>query len=491
MADYDVVIVGSGFGGAIPALRLAQDGRKVLCLEWGKKNTPKDFKQTYDPRYLLQLYVTRNNADFTYFVRYARTLGGGSMMFSGAMYRSPSEVFDYVDRSGYKIWPDEINRQVLDPYYDTVDDMLRINQVRWDEVPRAGGTFAKMIDKMGKTCDRGRYNYVDCKQCGFCEAGCIYDRKVTLLRTYIPQAEALGAEFRTECFATNIKPLPGGDGYEVFYRDAWEREHSIKAPMVLMAGGAVETAALLLRSGDDMPNLSDQVGKNFNNNGDIAFVWVLPEDHEFAPFHLYMGRDNSGMMCYAYWKDHRITLHPGGPPPGVIAGLDLHRKGELAWGLEHKRAMKRYYDGRMVIALAIGMVDGVGRIKLDNKGEAVIEFPSSTDVADRDTNDAYINDYITSVETNVAAPIAEANNAELLYTSHDGYEHGDAHCLAATRMAAGADMGVCDPYGEVFGYPNLFVPDSGGIPGGTGVNPAMTIAANAERIADYIVKNKR
>ena len=475
MADYDAVIVGSGFGGAIPALRLAQDGRRVLCLEWGERRTPRDFRHSYSLRYLLDLYVTRNSADYTFFVRYAKTLGGGSVMFSGAMYRSPSEVFEYRDRSGYKVWPDEVTRRSLDPFYDKIEDKLQVNQVSWDDVPRSGGMFAKMVARLGLPVDRGRYNYVGCRQCGFCEAGCIFDRKVTCLHTYIPQAEALGAEFSTGCFATRLRPK--GAGYEVSYLDAWGGERTVSADMVLLAAGAVETPALLLRSRAELPDLSAQVGKNYNNNGDIAFAWLLPEGQ--PTFHLWMGRDNSGVMCYAFWDEHRVTFHPGGPPPAVIAGLDLHREGELAWGLDHKRLMTTHYDGRMVVALAIGLLDGLGRVTLDGTGTARVEFPATP----------YLEEYIARVE-GIARRIGDASGAELIRTSADGYEHGDAHPLGTCRMATDREHGVCDAFGEVFGYPRLFVTDGAAIPGGTGVNPAETIGANAERIADYIVRER-
>ena len=482
-ADYDDVIVGSGFGGSIPALRLAQAGRRVLCLEWGKKWTARDFKQSFDLRYLLQFYSYKNSPDYKFFVRYARMLGGGSMIFSGAMYRSPSDVFAYKDRTGHQVWPSQISRQVLDPYYAKVEQMMKINQVGWDDVPRSGGIFAKMVDRMGLTCDRGRYNYVDCKGCGFCEAGCIFDRKVTMTHSYIPAAEKLGAEFRTRSYVTQLKPK--GTGYEITYRDAWERTHTVTADMALMAGGGVETPAILMRSLSDMPKLSTALGKHYNNNGDIAFAWLLPDT--FEPFHLYMGRDNSGVMCYAFWKEHQITFHPGGPPPAVIAGLELHRPKELAWGLEHKKMMQKYYDGRMMIALAIGMIDGLGEVKIDSAGLPTVYFPPEGSNFKKDNE--YLKKYLGRVE-GVAKKIATANGAELIYTAPDGYEHGDAHCLASARMATSKEQGVCNPYGEVYGYPRLFISDSAGIPGGTGVNPAHTIAANAERIADYIVQNR-
>ncbi|MCX5868272.1 MAG: GMC family oxidoreductase [Proteobacteria bacterium] len=474
----DVVIVGSGFGGGIPALRLAEDGRKVVCLEWGKRNTAKDFLQSWDPRYLATLYNVLNSRDFTMWVRRARTLGGGSVLFSGACLRSPREVFDYVDLTGYKVWPDEITREVMNPFYDLVEAKLKIRQVRWDEVPKAGGTFAKMLANLGKTCDRTCFDYENCLQCGFCEAGCTYSRKITLLDTYIPEAESLGAEFRTECEAFDLEKEPGG--YRVRYQDRYGNWQEIEGGLVILAASAIETPCILLRSRAHLPNLSSQVGKNYNNNGDIAFYFLLPEGWPSAE--LYKGRTNAAVMCYAFWAEHRITFHPGCNPPGIFSAVEIHRRagpGSLPWGLEHKQMVKKYYPDRMLGVLAIGLIDSVGEVGITEDGRPWVDIPMT----------AYLQNYISRVE-GVMQTIAEGNGAELLYTALDGYEHGDAHCLATCRMGRDPARSVCDPYGEVHSYPGLFVSDGSTIPAGTGVNPALTIAANAERIADYIVKNR-
>ena len=475
----DVVIVGSGFGGGIPALRLAEAGRKVVCLEWGKRNTAKDFRQSWDPRYLATLYNVLNSRDFTTLIRRARTLGGGSVLFAGVCLRSPREVFDYVDSTGYKPWPDEVNREVLNPFYDLVEAKLKIRQARWDEVPKAGGTFAKMLANVGKTCDRTCFDYVDCQQCGFCESGCIYGRKITLLDTYIPEAEALGAEFRTECEAYDLEKDP--DGYRVRYHDRDGNWQEIKGELLILAASAVETPCILLRSRASLPNLSSQVGKNYHNNGDIAFYFLLPESWPSAE--LFKGRDNAAVMCYAYWAEHRITFHPGCNPPGIFAAIDIHRRagpGSLPWGLEHKQMVKKYYPDHMLGVLAIGLIDSVGEVGITDDGLPRIDLPLAP----------YLQSYISRVE-GVMQALADGNGAELLYTAAgETYEHGDAHCLATCRMGYDPAQSVCNPYGEVHNYPGLFITDSSTIPAGTGVNPALTIAANAERIADYIVKNR-
>jgi choline dehydrogenase-like flavoprotein len=471
----DVVVVGSGFGGAIPALRLAESGRKVVVLEKGQRRTAKDFRQSWDLRYLYELYTYIQPKDQSVFFRYAKVLGGGSVLFSGACLRPPREVFDYVDpRNDYKVWPKEITRAILDPYCEIIEQKLQITQVSWDEVPKSGGVWAKMLDNAGYTCDRGRFNYVDCQQCGFCQTGCLFDRKITLAHTYIPEAEQLGAEFRTECEAWTLKPVDGG--YLVTYKDKYGNMLEIQGEQVILAGSAIETPAILLRSKNSLPKLSDQVGLNLNNNGDVGFYYSLPSDWAY-PFYHYKGRDNAGVISYAFWQDHRISIHAGSPPPGVISAIDIHRPGELAWGLEHKHFMQQIYANRMIGGLVIGLIPGFGILSINNSGFPRVEFPM-TDI---------LKNYIARVEQ-VLLEIGAANKAELLMTTREGYEYGDAHPLGTCRMGYSPDVAVVDPYGEVYNYPNLFVTDSSTIPGGTGINPALTIAANAERIGQYIAK---
>ena len=90
----------------------------------------------------------------------------------------------------------------------------------------------------------------------------------------------------------------------------------------------------------------------------------------------------------------------------------------------------------------------------------------------------------------VGRQIADETGAKLLRTADDGYEHGDAHPLGTCRMGDDPEFAPCTPFGELRGYPGLFCTDGSSIPGGTGVNPANTIAANAERIATWLVANR-
>lgn len=472
METFDTVIIGSGFGGSIPALRLAQAGAKVLVLEQGEELTNKDFQQSWSFKSQSRLFTTYTSKDFNVFFRYGKGLGGGSITYAAAMLRSPSEVFDYADTSGYKVWPTSVGRTALEPHYEEVERMMDVSRASWADVPRAGGVFATMLERMGLTCDRAMYPIKDCLQCGFCMAGCQFNRKRHLGFNYIPQARAHGAVFRTLCRVNHIRE--DGDGYTVHYHDPHHVERTVGADKVIMAAGALETPAILLRSKPYLKDLHPHVGKNLNNNGDVAMVFLLPAD--FPDAYMYMGRNNAGMITYAFWEEHKITIHAGAGPPALFAALDVVREGgqkpDVALGVDFKHFMRDNYPHKLVSSLAIGLVDGVGEVTVNDKG--LLEFTMP------------MNDHLTGYIDKVAGvgrQMADACGAELLRTADHTYEHGDAHPLGTVRMGDDGNKAPCTPDGELRTNPGIFCADGSVIPGGTGVNPAHTIAANAERIA--------
>jgi choline dehydrogenase-like flavoprotein len=246
---------------------------------------------------------------------------------------------------------------------------------------------------------------------------------------------------------------------------------------VLRAAGAIETPAILLRSRADLPDLSPHVGKNFSNNGDVAWYFALPEGHRFPRYRLWAGRNNAVMITYAFWDEHRITIHTGSNPPGVIAAVDIAREGGLPYGLAHKRLMRELYPSRLVGAIAIGLAPATGEVTIDGRGNVHVSLPLTPELG------AYMDRVI-----GVARQMAAANGAEILRTAREGYERGGAHPLGTCRMGDDPRESVTTPEGEVRGTPGLFVTDASTLPGGTGANPALTIAANAERIARRIVE---
>lgn len=478
----DAVIVGSGFGGSISALELAEDGRKVLVLEQGRRIHPQnDFKLSWSPKYLYQFYRFYVNAQSNFFYYSASVMGGGSVLYAGASPRAPSEAFIYEDEiTGKNRWPLGITRQTLDPFYAGIEAKLNVNLISWDDVSRVGSAFAQMLLNAGKSCDRVPMAIVGCKGMGQCQAGCPIGAKRTLLHNYIPESEALGATYQADSDVRTIKPLPG-PLWEVSYLEN-QSPKKVTTPLLILAAGTLGTAAILLRSKADLPKLSPAAGDHFHNNGDVPFAFELPPDwaQENFPFTIYKGRNNPGVITYAYWDSKKITVHPGSVPPTIFTGLDFYMSdGTPPLGLNYKLWAKEVYSqNRFLPCLVMGMAPPGGKVTVGLTGEPEVSF-------DPGVMGPYVERVMGAIRE-----IAQANGAKILYTGRDQtFDWGGAHGMGTCRMGSDPADAVCDSNGQVFHYPKLFVADGSLIPGGVGVNPSLTIAANAARIAKYIRSN--
>lgn len=476
---FDAVIVGSGYGGTIPATRLAQAGMRVLVLERGERFATTDLRQSDDPRYITQvidLVVSSSNVGF----RTGKLVGGASIPMDGAHFRMPRMSFEAVDATGRRYWPEAYSRSVMDPYYDRAEAMLRVRQFGWDEIPKAGGLFAKMMDVAGASCERARMNYTDCVHCGFCAQGCTFDKKMTLLHTYIPLAEAAGAQFRARCFVDHVERV--GTEYVVHYARDGEA-HTACAPRLVIGCGGIHTPALLLRSASHLPGLSAHVGKNFNNNGEHPYIGILPpEFDDLSTYQCWKGMDNAGMMSFEWMASEGFSLHPGaGLEPSLFASAieaaDHPVLPRRSWGMEYKRFVESVYPHRVIAFSALGLAEGHRSVTL--RGDGTPDFQEE----DRTAFDAYLDRLEAVLET-----VAHASGVTILpAVSRESAGMTSAHLLSSCRMAERPEDGVVDPNGQVFGYENMYICDASAIPFALGVNPALNISALAERTADHIV----
>ena len=144
----DVLVIGSGFGAAAPALRLAEAGLAVTMIEKGPHiDHTRDFRQTQDPQYLLK-YLHGLSGDHLS-LTYAEALGGGSGFYEMVSLRAPSLAFRQRDDSGRALWPAGLDRTSLDPYYDRAEGMLRVEQIVPHEVPKSRLVFSLMMKNLG------------------------------------------------------------------------------------------------------------------------------------------------------------------------------------------------------------------------------------------------------------------------------------------------------------------------------------------------------
>ncbi|NIS62308.1 MAG: NAD(P)-binding protein [Proteobacteria bacterium] len=487
--SVDICIIGSGFGGSITAARLSEGSdRKIVVLEKGKRWSGDDFQQSQDTKYLLQLY--EDIVGDGIFIGLGKGVGGGSLIYSSMCFRAPTSVFEQEDNNGRRIWPDCYTRYNLDPYYDIVESVLKVVQLGWKKgkgirpwqlLSKRDGVFARGCDLLGKTCDPARVSLLDCRNCGWCSTGCKFDKKQSLNLNYIPMAEDNGVEFRAECEARLIRPIWGG--YELIYKDlragAWK---TIRAKVVIVAGGTIHSPALLLRSRRYLPRLSTHVGRNLSGNGDIALGGVIPPDVLLGlfgedKFEAYKGKI-MGSISYGWWDEGIVLEAAFGLPIGPGVKYPIHLEGASPpyyWGLEHKHMM-REYGNHVLFITGLGLDGNDGTVTIDGRGSPKACWKTSE--KSRAIYDAQIG---------AARQIIEALGGTMIITHY--MKTGEvitAHPLGTCRMAGDVSEGVVDENCRVFNYPNLYVVDGSVVPTSLGVNPALTISAIAEKVARNI-----
>jgi enediyne biosynthesis protein E9 len=495
----EALIVGSGFGAAAPALRLTERGVKVLMIEKGPDIVPsRDFRQTSDPRYLLRYLksVDSNSIGFTY----AEGLGGGSGFYEMVSLRTPTIAFEQRDPDGYRYWPNALTRSQLDPYYDIAEKMLNVEQIAEDEVPKSGVVFSYMMKRLGYSCERCRYAVKGCFGSGFCVSGCIFGAKQSLHENYLPQAKELGLQVMTDVEAWDIQTIPHEpvDDHttlaEIPYRYEVKCRHgatgeffTIQAKLVVLGGGTVGTAQLLMRSKENMPFLSDHVGKNIAFNGGVKAVGLLPEG--FIEGDMLSGRSHPGMISYQFLESHGITIAAAKPLPlQVVTTARLVLDGDPQtlgdWGEAGDKLMKLYRH-RMIILVAFGLTPPVAHLNRSGDGSMEPVLDLTPELRSYYQN---VQSILDSIFTRNGCELVKVHMIDGEGTDYKDIHYGTAHMVGSARMADSKKHGVVDANGEVFDYPGLYVSDGAAIPTSLSVNTSLTILANAERIGHVLVK---
>ncbi len=486
--DYDAIVVGSGFGAAAPALRLAESGLRVLVLEKGPAIDPlRDFKQTQDPKYLMRWFRGLDGPHFG--MTFVEGLGGASGFYEMVSLRAPSVAFGQADE-GRRLWPEGLDRSALDPWYERAEQMLRVRQIRPEDVPRSGLVFSQMMKDQGYSCERARYAETGCIDSGFCVTGCIYGVKQSPLTTYIPAAKAAGAEYRCDTEVLEIGPVwseagrPAA-GYELYVRTRGKDsgKSRLRAPIVVLAAGTVGTARLLFASRHRLGRLNPHVGRNICFNGGVKAAAVLG-DH-LPDGDMFTGRTHAGMISYEFLESRGITISAVKAMP-LMASVSFRLREEPTdplWGAPHVKLMKKYR--RRVLGLyAMGLTPAAG---------AVVQKPGGK-LATRLDRTPELEEYYRSTKALLRSIFVGSGcqPLEISYVTREGMpreEHyvGTAHQVGSCRMADRADDGVCDRSGQMFGWPGLYVADGAAVPTSLAVNPSLTILANSERITDGIL----
>jgi cholesterol oxidase len=512
---YDAVVVGSGFGGSINALRLAQAGKSVVVLERGKRYWPGDF-----PRDLTQTnqifwrYPNKRNALGLYDVRFlsglatvvASGVGGGSLIYANIHIRPDPIVFED------ERWPSSINRQALDPYFNKVAAMLNVSPLPQEyELPKRDA-FRKAAELSHRPIfdpdqavsweEPADSNRAACRLCAECEFGCQIGAKNTLDFTYLSAAEFLGARIQPGAFASHIEP--SRKGYWVHFTDlATGDKKTVFGTRVVVSAGTLGTNEILLRSRDifkGLPQLSPRLGCGYSANGD--FLGTLQNvEADLQPWE---GTDVTSVIRYFDSAPQFTMAAPtfNQATMSVLASLGQPRVGVLRYfaflvwpmmnflvpwifklGLLSRPSRSRVKNAgdpaHMTNLFAIGRDNANGRIRLRN-GRLDIQWNYARQ------NIILIDKMLCAMKE--VSEVYRGSFAPLL-TWALFRRIVTVHSLGGCHLSENPERGVVSTFGEVHGYPGLFVADGSVIPTSIGFHPVMTISAVSERIAETVVNS--
>lgn len=524
MSDIlDFVIVGSGFGGSVSALRLTEKGYRVRVLERGKRFRDEDFARTnwnvrralWAPALrcfgILQISPFRD-----IFVLHGAGVGGGSLGYANVLMAPGDEMFSASAWSHLADW-----KSLLAPHYDTARRMLgvTVNPRTWpadvllreiaEELgtadtwqPTPVGTFFGVPDDEGEEVPDPYFDgegprRSGCIHCGGCMVGCRYNAKNTLVKNYLYLAEKWGAEVEAEAEVRDILPLPAGqpDGarYEVVYRSSsallFKGERRVRTRNVIVAAGALGTMRLLFRCRDvtgSLPRISPRLGDMVRTNNE-SLLGVIARD-DTADY-------SQGIAITSIvHADAITTIEPVRYSPGssmmrlltgpiIESGGFLQRLARSAWEIVSRPAdfarthFRSRWAQRTTIILAMQTDDTRLRFRF---GRSFFTLFQRGLVSHPDPDSGHPS--AIEISRKVTRRFAEKNGGIAAGSINEGLLGipMTAHILGGCPFGRDATEGVVGLDGQVHNYPGLFAIDGSIVPANPGVNPSLTITALAE-----------
>ncbi|MDQ3156571.1 MAG: GMC family oxidoreductase [Actinomycetota bacterium] len=513
--DYDVLVIGSGFGGSVSALRLTEKGYKVGVFEAGKRFEDKDFaKSSWRLRKFLWMPqigcygIQRIDKLKDVMILSGAGVGGGSLVYANTLYE-PLDPF-YRDAAWGHItdWKTE-----LEPYYEQAKRMLGVSV--YPQVTAADEIIKKVAEEMGVG---GTFHHTPvgvffgapgekvadpyfggagpersgCLQCGECMTGCRHNAKNTLMKNYLYLAEKGGAQIHPMTTITSVKPLAGG-GYEIRARRTNKRfrpHRRFRAEQVVFSASTMGTQKLLhkMRDQNKLPNVSARLGLLTRTNSEALLgaiadgkeidyskgVAITSSFHPDEYTHIEPVRYGKGSNAMSLMQT--VMTDGGGSKPRWVTWL-----GEM-WKQKSKLFKLydlRHWSERTIIALVMQTHDNsittytkrgiTGRRKLTSKQGHGAPNPTWIPAA----NDA-TRRIAKHMGGTPGGTLGEPFNVPMT-----------AHFMGGCAIGDSAESGVIDPFQRLYGYEGLHVVDGSAISANLGVNPSLTITAQAERAMSF------
>ncbi|MBE7370770.1 GMC family oxidoreductase [Dermacoccus barathri] len=520
--DHDVVVIGSGFGGSVAALRLAEKNYDVLVYEAGPRREDEDFAtSSWDVRnYLwapaLKCYgVQRIHKIPDAVILAGAGVGGGSLNYANTLYVPPQPFFADKQWSHITDWSAE-----LMPHYETAKKMLGVvesnpcegpvEQLMRDVAADLGvsETFRKtpvgvFFGESGKRVADPYFGgegpeRTGCTECGNCMVGCRVGAKNTLAKNYLPLAERSGARIEPMRTVVDLEPLgPNGDeGWRITTEatGAWVRKNrrTVTAQHVVMAAGTWGTQSLLhsLQADGKLPRLSRTLGHLTRTNSEElggAAATQLPEGVDLthgvaitSSFHVdetthvenvRYGRGSNAMGLFS------TLLIPGDVGNRVVEFVKQFARRPV---MLTKAVVPKGWSERTIIALVMQTVDNslIVSPKKTRRG-----WKLTSRQGHGEPNPTWIPGGHKAVR-GMADRLERVSGKEAIAggTWNELFDVPmTAHFLGGAPISDGPETGVIDAYQRVHGYPTMSIVDGTAVSANLGVNPSLTITAQAER----------
>ena len=511
-ADADVIVIGSGFGGSVAALRLTEKGYRVTVLEAGMRFTDETLPKTsWDVRKFLWAPmlglkgIQRISKVGKVVVLAGAGVGGGSLNYANTLYQPPEPFFRDRQWGHITDWKSE-----LDPWYDQAKRMLGVVQnptvTAADEVMCSvaedmgvGHTFS--LTPVGVFFGRGGRQEpgqtvsdpyfggagpqrTGCTQCGSCMTGCRVGAKNTLVKNYLHLAEQAGTRVLPETTVVAVRPLPaGGYAVDTVRTGSWSRRRTrtLTAGQVVFAAGTLGSQRLLHRMRDThvLPNISPRLGvltrtnsesllgaqtrtvrRDYSRGVAITSSFYPDEETHVEPVRYGKGSNLMGLL-------QTVMTDGGGRVPRWVKALTaIVRRPDIFLRI----LIPHRWSERTIITLV-----------MQTKDNSITTFTRCGRLTARQGHGEPNPTWI---------PVGNEATRRVAEKIH-GYPGGTigelanipmtAHFLGGCVIGNSPETGVIDPYHRLYGHPGLHVVDGSAISANLGVNPSLTITAQAER----------
>jgi choline dehydrogenase-like flavoprotein len=485
-----VCVIGTGAGGAAALARLSERGVDVIAVEAGPYSRAEDFTQR-ELEMLPLLYQEaglRTTANKAIAILQGTGVGGSTLHNTGLVYPTPEGIAERWRRDhGFPL-----DKATLERYVAEAVESLHAVQIPPEKINANNDALRRGAEALGWRYRVALHNRKECCACGYCMLGCAYNRKYNAALTYLPRAVAAGARILSEAPVVRIEGKAGARRVVCETKGANGRltgaRVTIEAPIVIVAAGALDTPALLLRSGLG----NGRVGRGLRLHPAAMVSGVFSEPirswrglpqsvivEEFASFY------DDG--CGGFLLIPSASNWPG-MTAAVVSGI----------GAEHRSRMREH---PFVAASAVLLHDETeGRVTTTRDGQPVARYwPDSSDLEEvRRGVDAAARIYLAAGAERVYLPYADApmvrNKSELdaALARARAIPHkislNAVHPQGSCPLGSDSKRSTVDPHGEVWGEPGVYVADGSLFPTSVGVPPQVSIMALAMAVADRVAE---